>query len=207
MKASYRTLSLAVPLGILLLSQGCADPPRSSAGPSGFVDAYFDASTLNTILAGASCTGVRFYNARRLSSDTKGTAIAIGIKSTGEEIYNGTTIKYKMFDAIGGGIARAVDLTRVQAVDKINFVKAAGEKSYAANFSKSQIESMLLAAGCNGIRLIPELSTGGNWSMRMHPVKIAGSGATVNPAPPSAICGEPCPSFCGSFPSYYIHLP
>lgn len=206
MKASHRTLSLAVPLGIMLLSQGCSDPPKSVAGDAGFVDAYIDNATLNSLMSHGECAYVRFYDVRRTATDTYGTVVAIATKSTGEPLYNGSTLKYRMFDVLTGGVTIMRNWTTAEAQARIRYVKDAGEKSYAVNFKKTDLQVFTSAAGCSGIKLVPERGTGTDWTMRAHPVKLVGTTGTVNPAPTS-IVGEPCPSFCGSFPSYYIHLP
>jgi hypothetical protein len=205
MSAIARSTYVALMLGLVLSIWSCTNPPQSLAGEAGFVDAYFDAASLNSLLSDANCTHLRFYNARRVQSDTKGTAIAIGVKASGEPIYDGSTIKYRMYDRLASGTTPLTLLTKAEAVTRIGYVKSASEKSYAANFSKTDIVGLISAAGCNGIRLIPERS-GTGWSMRMHPVKLSGSTININPAPPSVICGEPCPTYCGGTPAYYIHL-
>jgi len=195
MNHGIRSLALLMPLGIALLNSGCTNPPKSLAGEAGFVDGYLDAAKLNGLMADPSCAYIRFYNARRTSGDTQGTVIAIATKDSGEEIYNGTTLKYKMYDRISKGTTLVVDLTRDEAITHIGYVKAANEMSYSAKFKRTEVSDMITAAGCNGVKLTPErLAT---YSMRMAPVKLAGSSGTVNPAPPSVVCTEPCPSFCG----------
>ncbi|MBK8498734.1 MAG: hypothetical protein IPL52_07945 [Flavobacteriales bacterium] len=200
-----RSMPLLAGACAVLLSASCTAPPKSLAGESGFVEAYFDASALNSLMADASCTHVRFYNARRVASDTKGTCIAIAVKSTGEPIYNGTSLKYRMHDRITSATTPMTLLTVQEAKDRINFVKNAGEKSYAANFKKADIQGMLAAAGCTGIKLTPERQTSGYYTMRMHPASFSGTSGQANPAPPAIITTEPCPNYCGDVPTYYIH--
>ena len=208
MNHSCRPLLAVALLCMSLLTNSCSNKPQSLAGEAGFVEAYFDAASLNSLLSGAGCTHIRFYNARRLASDTKGTAIAIAVSgsATGAPIYNGTTLKYRMHDRFTSGTTPMVQLTKAEAQVRIGYVKTAGEKSYAASFKKADIQYFLAAAGCTGVRLVPERTTNGDYTMRMHPASISGSGGMPNPAPPSMLCGEPCPSVCGDIAANYIHL-
>jgi len=199
-----------LPLSIGLLSlhlTGCSRPPASAAGESGLVEAWFDATSLNSIMSHAQCTHVRMYNARRAASDTKGTVIMIAVRADGSPIYNGNSLKYRMHDRFSSGTTPMVLLTEAGAKARIKHVADAGEKKYAANFKKQDIASLLGSAGCNGIRLVPELLTSGYWTLRMHPAKLSGTGGTINPAPPPLLANEPCPMYCGGNPAYYIHLP
>ncbi len=206
MRTSYPFLLPAALLSIGLLTNSCSKPPQSLAGPAGFVEAYFDASSMNSLMAGA--THVRFYNARRLANDTKGTAIAIGVTGlvTGAPIYNGTSLKYKMHDRFTSGTTPMIQLTKAEAQTRIGYVKNAGEKSYAVSFKKEDIVNLLEASGCTGVRVIPERLTNGDWTMRMHPASISGTGGSPNPAPPSLLRPDPCPSLCGDVPANFIHL-
>lgn len=152
-----------------------------------------------------SCAKLRFYNARRDANDTKGTGIAIAVKSTGAEIYNGTTLKYRMYERINSASTIVTQLTRAEAVTRIGYVKSANEKSYGVDFTKNQVQAMLGSAGCNGIRLVPERLATGMYTMRMQPANINNGSFTQLPAPPSVLCTEPCPTFCGAPPSTYIN--
>lgn len=199
-----RTYLPAAVLCLSLLPLSCSNAPQSMAGASGFVDAYFDAATLNSLLSDPGCVTLRFYNARRTASDTKGTAIAIGVRADGTEIYDGVTLKYRMYDRISGSNTTTLQWTMAEAKTRIGFVKAAGERCYATNWARSSITSFLSSAGCNGVRLRPK-QVGANWSMEMHPVKLAANAATVLPAPLPGLCTEPCPTYCGTLRSRYIH--
>lgn len=186
---------------------GCASPPASLAGESGLVEAWFDASSLNSLTAHGECTHVRFYNARRTASDTRGTVIMIAARANGSPIYDGNGLKYRMHDRVSSGGTPMVLLSVAEAKARIKFVSDAGEKKYAANFKKEDIAMLLGSAGCNGVRLVPERLTTGFWTLRMHPAKLSGTGGTINPAPPPLLASEPCPNYCGADPAYYIHLP
>jgi hypothetical protein len=201
-----RARYLACAFGIALFATACAAPPRGIAGDAGFVDAFFDAATLSYLMNDPNCAGLRFYNARRTASDTKGTVIAIAVRANGTEIFNGTTHKYRMYDRISGSTTSTGELTLADAKTRIGYVKAAGEKYYATNWTRSAITTYLTSAGCNGLRLRSKQADA-NWSMEMHPVKLASGAATVNPAPPGSLCTEPCPTYCGTLSSNYIHLP
>ena len=191
---------------LALLPLSCANAPQGMSGASGFVDAYFDTATLNMLMSDPTCVSVRFYNARRLANDTKGTAIAIGVRNDRSEIYNGGSWKYRLYDRLNASSTTILSLTKAEAQTRIGYVKSAGEKYYAAEWTRSALATYLSAAGCNGIRLRPK-QVGANWSMELHPVRIASGMATVNPAPLPSICTEPCPTYCGTLPSNFIHLP
>lgn len=199
---------LPVSIGLLgVLLAGCASPPASLAGEAGLVEAWFDAASLNALAAHGECTHVRFFNARRAASDTRGTVIMIAVRANGSPIYDGNGLKYRMHDRVSSGATPMVLLSEAEAKARIKFVADAGEKKYAANFKKEDIALLLGAAGCNGIRLVPERLTTGYWTLRLHPAKLAGTGGTINPAPPPLLASEPCPNYCGANPAYYIHLP
>ncbi|MCB0764049.1 MAG: hypothetical protein KDB84_05040, partial [Flavobacteriales bacterium] len=99
---------------LLLLS--CSNKASSVAGGAGFKEAIFDEAMLNTVMNDPQCVTVRFYNVRRTASDNKGTALAIGVRSDGTEIYNGTSAKYRMSDKISGGSVIYIDLLKPAAI-------------------------------------------------------------------------------------------
>lgn len=207
MYTSYRSLLAAALIGIGLLTNSCTNPPQSLAGEGGFVEAYFDEASMMSLMAETGCTHVRFYNARRVASDTKGTAIAIAVSgsATGPPIYNGSSLKYRMQDKITSATTPMVLLTAEQARARIAHIPAS-EKKFAAEFKKADIEFLLAAAGCTAIRVSPERLPNGYWTMRMYPAKLSGTNGSVNPAPPSMLDGEPCPNYCGDVPAHYLHL-
>jgi hypothetical protein len=207
MSTSYRSLLAAVLIGIGLLTSSCTNPPQSLAGEGGFVEAYFDKATMTSLMSGPNCTHVRFYNARRLANDTKGTAIAIAVSvsATGAPIYNGSSLKYRMHDKITSATTPMSLLTDNLARTQIGYIPST-EKKIAAEFKKADIEFLLAAAGCTAIRVAPERLPSGYWTMRLHPAKLTGTTGSVNPTPPSLLDTEPCPTYCGTLPSNYIHL-
>lgn len=192
----------AITFGVLALVLSCT-PPHSSAGEAGFSTAYFDAATLNNVMAHAECVKVRIYDARRNASDTKGTAMVVGVRSDGTEIYNDVTgPKYRLSDALSGTIVVVRLLTRTAARTACTYVKDAGEKSYCADFTKAEVQAVLATATCNGIKVVPVGMGGGVYTLKISAVKIASSVATDIAPPVFKQCSEPCPSFCGPAGNY-----
>jgi len=199
-----RTILIPLFIGVLVtLMNSCVNSPRSLYGEAGFKEAFFDKTTLQTILADPGCVKVRFYNVRRTANDTQGSAMAIAVQADGKEIQNGTNMLYQLSDRITGNTVTMTKLLRTQARQACLWVRDANEKSYCTEFTKAQIETMLNTQKCNGIRIVAERRTVNDyWSMRIRPITINAGTALNLAAPPSQFCTDPCPAVCGPAENY-----
>lgn len=178
-----------------------------TAGDPGFTEAYFSESVLFSLMSHPDFQAFAFYNARRNAADAAGTVLTIGVRADGTEIQNSTTLKYRLYDQLQSSGILTRNCTRAEAKTRIDELKSDGATSYAGDVTKSIIETMLNAPNCNGIRLIPEWLPGsGQWSFRIHPVRILNGSATVLSSPASFLLAAPCPTFCGRGAANYIHL-
>ncbi len=187
---------------VLLLS--CAPAQNSIYGVQGFSEAYFDAPTLTAITSNVSCVRVRFYDSRRTATDTKGTALAIGVSAAqGTELYVDPTYKYQQYNALNGTKTVMNVLKRAAAVTACDHVVNAGDRLYKAEFTKQAISTMLGTVGCNGLKVAALQLANGNYSMSISPVSIVNGVATVVAGSVPLVCTDPCPALCGP-PANYL---
>lgn len=172
---------------------------KEKTGEAGFTIAYFSSADLNAALRDTECVGVRFYNARRSATDTKGSVIMIGVKAYGSELDHSST--YKLYDRLNSGMVATISLAKEEARRCCLYLPAS-QKRYCAEFSSTEIGSILTVVGCGGIQLTPKKTTTGYWSMEMAPVKFSGTTGTVLTAVPPAFCSHPCPDRCGPMINY-----
>ncbi len=202
-------LYLAIPIIAASSLIACADKPGEahSSGGQGFTEAFFDLHTVEDMLGKEKCEVLRFYNVRRASDDTDGTVLMIAATGDhGKDLYEywQRSTWYRRYDKLDGDRALITRRAKAGAEEGIGWVKAAGDSSYATNFSAPDVRELLRIDGCNGIRLVPERH-GEDWSMRMTAVTIEEGRATeLDPPEGDWICTQPCPSFCGTG-AYYIH--
>jgi hypothetical protein len=193
----------AIVLSALLLLS-CGPSQNSIYGPQGFSEAYFDSATLTGIMSNVQCVRVRFYDSRRTATDTKGTAMAIGVRAAqGPELYVDPTFKYQQYNALNGTKTTMNALNRNAALTACNHVVNAGDQLYKAEFTKLALSTMLGTVGCNGIKVAAVQLANGNYSMSIAPVSIVGGVATVIAGAVPVICTDPCPSLCGP-PANYL---
>jgi hypothetical protein len=200
-RSSFIATAVAVTAALLL---SCGPSQNSIYGVQGFSEAYFDASTLTAITSNVSCVRVRFYDSRRTPTDTKGTAMAIGVSAAqGPELYTDPTYKYQQYNVLNGTKTTMNALTRAAALSACNNVVNAGDRLYKAEFTKAAIATMLGTVGCNGIKVSAVQLANGSYSMSILPVSIVGGAATVSAGAVPLVCTDPCPALCGP-PANYL---
>ena len=197
---------LAALLIIALATVSCTPPPPSVHGEAGFKEAYFDRDLLNSILHDEGCTTVRFYNARRDRDDTEGTVMVIPVGERGNDLYEETGRQYTYFKALKETRVISDLFSEDEAETSTDWVEEAGESTYAANFPGEVVGRMLEVEGCTALRATPEETREGNWTIRLAAVYIkAGTGVQIGDETVQAVCGEPCPVYCGKMPALYVH--
>ncbi len=200
-RSSFFSTALAVTASLLL---SCGPSQNSIYGVQGFSEAYFDAATLTGITSNVNCVNVRFYDSRRTATDTKGTAMAIGVRAAqGAELYVDPTYKYQQYNALNGTRTTMNALNRAAALSACNYVVNAGDRLYKAEFAKGAIATMLGTVGCNGIKVSAVQLANGSYSMSIAPVSIVGGVATVIAGAVPLVCTDPCPALCGP-PANYL---
>jgi hypothetical protein len=165
---------------------------------AGFSYAYFGATDLHRAMRDPACAGVRFYNARRSASDTRGTVIMIGVRTDKSEL---DSLSYRMYDQVKYSMVTTFSLSRTEA-RRCCFYMPPTQAYYCSEFTKDEIVRMLSVTDCGGILLDPVKLATGNWSMKMSPVKFSNSGGSVLPAVSPKIDLEPCPNACGATLDY-----
>lgn len=183
----------------ILLGSCSSNSAIKGTGEAGFSLAYFSTTDLNAVLRDTECVRVRFYNARRTASDTKGSVIMIGVRADTTELNRSST--YKLYDRLTSGMVATISLAKEDARRCCLYLPAS-QKRYCAEFSREEVTRILTAAGCGGIQLVPKKTPRGFLSMEMAPVKFSGTTATVLTSVPPILCMSPCPDICGPMIDY-----
>ncbi|MBK8498676.1 MAG: hypothetical protein IPL52_07630 [Flavobacteriales bacterium] len=200
----YATMAL-----LAIVCSNCSGPVPSttSVGGPGFGKAYFGKEMLENLMAVEGCEAVRIYNVRRTRDDEAGSAMAIPAEMYGRDLYNEEKRLYIYFDGLRGSDVLTGRFREAQAEEATDWVEAAGDSSYATNFGTDQVRALLAVEGCTAVQVKPETRSDGYYTMRLDPVSIKEGVATiVGDGSVYAVCGEPCPVYCGHMPSLYVHM-
>ncbi len=191
---------------IALATISCTPPPPSVHGEAGFKEAYFGTDLLNGVMGDDGCTTVRFYNARRDRADIEGTAMVIPVGAEGNDLYEEAGRRYTYYRVLKEDRVITNLFLEHDAEASTDWVEEAHENTYAGNFPVDVVAKMLEVEGCNALRATPERTKEGNWTIRLAPVYIKAGDATVlGDETVQAVCGEPCPVYCGKMPALYVH--
>lgn len=201
------TTSVPVALAVMaLFATSCRPPEPSTAGEQGFTVAYFSEKTLKQYMSVDKCAALRFYNARRFRDDTDGTVMIMATNSGGEDLYDRDGLMYTYYDKLGESSATTGEFREDEAEESTDYMHEAGDATYAANFSVSEVHELMQVKGCMAFQVTPERNSARQWTMRLTPVSIADGVVTVlGDETTTLLCGEPCPTYCGTEPSYYVH--
>ena len=196
---------------VILLIAGCGYEPteHGTAGEPGFREAFFDADLLEDLMDNKKCAVIRFYSIRRSADDEGGSVMAMSADLKGEDCYSWWFGPwYKAYDKLRGDGADFRSLTVGDAEEATRFMRDAGYTPYAVNFDKKDVRRVLEVASCYGVQLLPELTPDGRlWTMRLIPVEIKDGVATrVGDSEDELVATEPCPTFCGGRPEYYVNM-
>jgi hypothetical protein len=173
---------------------------------AGFTEAVFDAATLNTIMANGNCEGLRFYNVLPDGANTS-TVMVIGAAADGSELSGSLFAKaYKAAAGLQDDHMIVHDRSKSAAAKGCLNMANGGSTSFSASFAKADVLTLLGQSGCNGLRVSPA-EANGSITMKLESVTIAHSAATVlgSGSGFDLVCGDPCPSFCGSPLSHYVN--
>lgn len=176
-------------------------------GNPGMKEAYFDADDIRDVIKhDSTTTALRFYAARKEENNAVGTAIMIGTNIDGKDLYEKDTSRYVISMGLIPNGTETKNLIEEEAKQHLRWVKQSGDVLFATNFSLRDVDTLLAQLKCNGIKLVYKGPDGdGNYTMTAYAVTIDSSGARVIPHAPSFTCSQPCPSYCGSDPSYYLN--
>ena len=192
---------------ILVLLSGCRDEPGVT-GPTdpGFSEAYFDEEDLGTVMENGKAAYLHCYNVITEKGGEHGSVIAMGADKDHEELYawlGGPW--YRCFEALNGNEADCDRLAEDGAMSRVRYLRMAGLTSYAAVFEATDVKRQLDMDDCNGVKLVGERNDG-YWTMRMFPVKIERDTAIVlGDTSNELVCTDPCPTYCGNTPSYFLN--
>jgi hypothetical protein len=181
----------------------------SCGNEAGFNEAVFDSTTLREALNSPGSSGLRFYNARRNSEDRHGTVMTIAImEPKGAEIrgFRDSDVAFRLSDAISGDRVLVRPLTAQEARRSCDYVTQSGDRSYAAEIGRKELENLLNVRGANGIRIKPR-TVNDQLTMVFSPVVIADGRASAIANAPEFVCSEPCPMECGSSINYVNSAP
>lgn len=196
-------------LSVTMYTTMCSQPvvAASSMGGPGFEVAYFSKAMMEQFMAVQNCDVLRFYNIRRTNTDSVGSVMAIPALMASGDLYDEENMRYAYFERITDDKV-TVGLFRVSDAEKAtDWVVASGDSSYAANIGLDQVRALLAVAGCTAVRVKPETRSDGYHTMRLDPVSIKeGVAAIVGDGSVYAVCGEPCPLYCGTMPAQYVHM-
>ncbi|MBK7384506.1 MAG: hypothetical protein IPI81_14425 [Flavobacteriales bacterium] len=203
--------SSAISVIVILLIAGCGYDPseHGTAGEPGFREAFFDSDLLEDLMDDKKCVVIRFYSIRRSADDVSGSAMAMSSDLSGEDRYSWWFGPwYKAYEELRGDGADFRNLKVGDAEEATRFMRDAGYTPIAANFKKEEIRTVLALKSCNGVQLLPELTPDGRlWTMRLIPVEIKDGTATrVGDREDELVATEPCPTFCGGRPEYYVNM-
>ncbi len=201
----YPVLALVILLATL--SSCRSDAPLT---PDPLALAYFDEEHLLWLMSTDKSVKVRFYNVRRSEDDVVGTALAITVDEEGRELYEFLGRPwYQRHDRLDNEKALVDRILETAALRSVEYVRSAGGKNFAANFDHAVIKKMLNVPGCNAIRVTERTTDTGTEvlpTFEIGPVNLAKGVATVvGTTADVVLCTDPCPSFCGKDPSFYLH--
>lgn len=179
-----------------------------SSDSAGFSSALFDVVTIQELFDRGDCVSVRFYNIIRDAEDGKGSVMAIGTNGPGLDGADindvpGVDQPYVAYSQLIDDRILSENLNNENARMVCENMRRAGNLSYSATFSRSDLEAMMGVEGCTALELVP-LDDRDGLSMTIRAVSI-GDGE-VNPlgtgTPYAFSCGNPCPPICGSVGNY-----
>lgn len=195
------SMRLAWPLAFLCLVSCSYEPvDHGTAKEPGFIEAYFDEHTLRDLMEEKECAVLHFYAIRRSESDLSGSVMAMPATMERELYSYWFGPWYEAYEDLDGSRSETRGLSEEEAIDAMDYLVDDGYSRYAVLFTKDEIEGVLRTEKCNGVRLIPELMGDGSrdWTMRMIPVLISDGAATaLGDEDDTAVCTEPCPTYCG----------
>lgn len=194
-------MCFAWPLAFLCLASCTYKPTdHGRAKEPGFIEAYFDASTLEGLMADKDCAALHFYAIHRSDDDVSGSVMAMPADRLGLELYNYFVGPwYAAYEELDESRALTRGLTKDDALEAMANLRDDGFRCYAVAFTTEELANVLRTKECNGVRLTPERTADGRyWTMRMTPVAIKeGAARTVGDERETAVCTEPCPTYCG----------
>jgi len=190
-------------LQFIPFGSGSPTGPRPSvplAPTTGFVEAIFDASTLNEILKERDCTSIRFYNVKLADGSEGGTLVAIGTKADGTELLGKAEDKpYRTsMTSPAPGLSRSETAAACQRMTK------AGHSSFSATATRDHVGSLLNEEGCQAIRVTPSEDDKGVLHLRLVGMKMDKDELVPMTDDPTKMrtSGEPCPAACGPVTNY-----
>jgi hypothetical protein len=179
----------------------------STAGGPGFDVAYFGKDALEYFMAREGCDALRFYNIRRSDTDDEGSAMVIPAQYTGPDLYIADKQLYVYYDGLRESEVVTGRFTEAEAERATDRVEAAMDSTYASNFALEEISRLLEVHGCNALEARPERRADGYYTFRLTPVTIIeGRASAAGDGTVYAVCGDPCPVYCGHMPTLYVHM-
>lgn len=163
------------------------------------IPTFFSSSLLETIMNTGACESVRFYNIINPNTGEVVT-MAIGVNKDGGEISGLLFAKrYKAYNGVSGNQELHHALTKGQARAACAALK--DTPSFSATFANTKLREIMSADGANGIRIT---QTKGEKSDTFTIESAMLKNGAFDPVPegPSFVCGDPCPTFCGSSGNY-----
>ncbi len=205
------TMNMLKPAIIVIAIAGAAYAVYSfwdKGGQPGMKEAVFDADDVRTVIdRDSNTTALRFYAARKFKKDVDGTAIMIGTDEAGKDLYEKDTSPYVISLSMIANGTETRDLDEAQALQYLSWIEQVNDSMFAANFSLDEIKTLLDHEGSNGIQLVSnKLDDRGYFTMTAYAVWIEGGKATIIAGAPSYTCAQPCPTYCGGEPRYYLNM-
>lgn len=204
----YLTAAVCVACGAALyyfFKPPCPPPPDAPEPVRLDLIAYFDSEDIGTMLGSEGTTGVRFY----LAKDAAGalTSVAAPTKEDGQHNTDASgELSFYMFKALSGSTTDLDIIDEATATDVVRRASSSTKPTYSIDVKVGALRKLLGAEGCNGIGLLERNTTLEDWTFDVVPVKIADDAATAVGSVAEMAVGLPCPMYCGSDPSYYLHM-
>lgn len=203
-------------LGVLALTScvlffgSCTERPAEITwSDPGFTEAYFDRKQLDELSDDSKMEYFHFYNVLPERDAEVGSVMAMGAYGDHKEVYSYIGGPwYRMYESLSGTRTICDRLTSDGAEEKVSHLRRAGLTPYAAVFTRKEVMNAFDALSeCNAIRLTPVRTEDDRyWTMRITPVRIEdGVARVVGGTEDERMSTNPCPTYCGLTPSYFVH--
>lgn len=189
-----------VVIGAAVWSTFSDKPPAAPPGP--VMIAYFDRATTDQLKSVPGATGARFYFAADAPGDAR--AIIAPIDQSGRHVPGGA-LQFRKYKALNGPNVDVEVLDEQRAEELVKRSIYSGSGPWSVDCTAGELDRLLAVDGSNAVGLSVTRASGGMYTFIFVPVEIRKGVATEKGTSDNWLTGMPCPTYCVSEASAYLH--
>ncbi len=166
--------------------------------------AYFDETSINTIMGLRGTEEARFYYAQQANGGPG--AIMAPVDSIGRHVPEDGATQFRRYKTLDRSRTDLELLDENRARTVVRQSRYKGSSPWSVDCSRRELERLINMTNCNGIGLSILRTADGDWTFGLIPVNISSGRAITIGTLEDIVVGEPCPNFCPDPEQFYLNL-